>query len=132
LASINTVSWFILPPIQEFYFKRKNSFYRLLPPYKAGCQDGSAVSSMDLVYPKAKARIFIPRQLDGSLSTVVFELAHRNPAASVFWHVDGIFMGSTTKSHHLAFQPTKGNHKLTLVDEFGESLERDFEVISDM
>jgi hypothetical protein len=41
-------------------------------------------------------------------------------------------MGSTRKSHHLTFQPTKGTHKLTLVDEFGESLERDFEVISGM
>jgi penicillin-binding protein 1C len=130
LSSITTTTWFILPPVQEFYFRRKNSSYRLLPPFKSGCQDASTVMSMDLVYPKSRAKIFIPRQLDGTLNTVVFELAHRNPAASVFWHVDGVFMGSTRKSHHLTFQPTTGTHKLTLVDEFGESLERDFEVIS--
>ncbi len=118
--------------MQEFYFRRKHSSYRILPPYRPGCQDGSALASMDLVYPKPRAKIFIPRELDGRLSTVVFELAHRNPQASVFWHVVGVFMGSTRKSHHLAFQPTKGSHKLTLVDEFGESLERDFEVISDL
>jgi penicillin-binding protein 1C len=132
LSTITTTTWFILPPVQEFYFRRKNSSYRLLPPFKSGCQDASRVLSMDLVYPKARAKIFIPRQLDGTLSTVVFVLADRKPAASVFWHVDGVFMGSTRKGHHLTFQPTKGTHKLTLVDEFGESLERDFEVISDM
>lgn len=132
LSAVTTTRWYILPPVQEFYYRRKNSSYRILPPYKPGCQNGSAVSSMDLVYPKAHSRIFIPRQLDGNLSTVVFELAHRNPEASVFWHVDGVFMGSTQKSHHLAFQPTKGTHKLALVDEFGESLEREFEIISDL
>ena len=85
---------------------------------------------MDLIYPKIGSRIYIPRELDGTENAVVFELAHRNPRALVYWHIDGDFVGTTQKSHHLALQPSRGKHVLTLVDEFGESLEREFEVIS--
>jgi penicillin-binding protein 1C len=48
----------------------------------------------------------------------------------VFWHLDGNFIGSTKKSHHLAIAPVMGEHVLMPVDEFGESLERPFTVIS--
>ena len=71
-----------------------------------------------------------PRELDGELGNAVFEVAHRTSAATVFWHLDGNFIGSTKKSHHLAIAPAMGKHVLMLVDEFGESLERPFTVIS--
>jgi penicillin-binding protein 1C len=125
-------NWFVLPPIQEFYYRLKNVSYKPLPLFRKDCQATSALLAMELIYPKPGSRIFLPRELDGKRNTVVFELAHRNPGASVFWHMDGNFVGMTQKSHHLAFQPSKGRHILTVVDESGESLEREFEVISDM
>jgi penicillin-binding protein 1C len=85
---------------------------------------------MDLIYPKPNAQLFIPRDLDGELGNAVFQVAHRTSSATVYWHLDGNFMGSTRKSHHLALAPAKGHHILTLVDDFGESLERAFTVIS--
>src|SRR5690606_3341221 len=30
-------SWFILPPVMEWYYKRKHYGYHLLPPFKPGC-----------------------------------------------------------------------------------------------
>jgi penicillin-binding protein 1C len=132
ISSMVSANWFVLPPIQEFYYRSKILSYRSLPPYRAGCQNASSVMPMDIIYPKSGSRIFIPRELDGTQSTVVFELAHRNPKAMVFWHVDGNFVGTTQRNHHLALQPARGKHILTLVDEFGESVEREFEVISDL
>lgn len=131
--SLNQVvqqNWFVLPPVQEYYYKAKNITYKTLPPYRADCQPLQAVASMDLIYPKPNARIFIPRDLDGKPGSTIFELAHRNSANTVYWHIDGEFIGSTTKVHHMALNPPEGKHVLTLVDEAGEALERQFEIIS--
>ena len=85
---------------------------------------------MDLVYPKPGAEIFIPRELDGSKGSSIFELAHRKPTAVVYWHINGSFIGATVQKHQMAIQPTKGNHVLTVVDDEGEVLERPFKVLS--
>jgi penicillin-binding protein 1C len=85
---------------------------------------------MELIYPKPDARIFIPRDLDGEPGSTVFELAHRAADATVYWHVDGEFMATTKKVHHLELNPAPGKHILTLVDETGETLQRRFEILS--
>lgn len=130
LDQMTTIPWFVLPPVQEYYFKPRNLTYQSLPPYRPDCVNPQAVASMDLVYPRPNARIFIPRELDGQMGQAVFEVAHSRPEATIFWHLDGNFVGSTKKSHHFAMAPSDGKHVLTLVDEYGESLERPFAVIS--
>jgi penicillin-binding protein 1C len=123
-------SWFVLPPVQEYYFKSKNLSYRLLPPFRKDCVNPASISSLDLIYPKPNSRIYIPRELNGTMSHAVFEAAHRMQAVTVYWHLDGNFIGSTKKKHQMALAPLEGTHKLTLVDEFGETLERTFSVLS--
>lgn len=130
LDRIAHVNWFVLPPIQEYYFKSKDLSYQPLPPFRYDCQSAMTVSSMDLIYPKPNAKIFIPRELDGTPGSSVFELAHRNSTANVYWHLDGEFIGETRKDHQMALNPSEGKHVLTIVDEAGESIERRFEVIS--
>lgn len=127
---INHTSWFVLPPVQEYYFKSKNLSYKPLPPFRKDCQNSTAVAAMDLIYPKPNARIYIPRELDGTPGRSVFELAHSNPAMKVYWHLDGEFIGETKKNHQMALNPEEGKHVLTLVDEAGEALEGRFEIIS--
>lgn len=124
--------WFVLPPVQEYYYKYRNNSYRPLPPFRSDCRYASMITGMDMIYPKAHARIFIPRDIDGRPGSSVFELAHRNPNTAVFWHLDGEYIGSTKKIHHIALNPTEGKHVLTVIDEQGEALERHFEVISKM
>jgi penicillin-binding protein 1C len=132
-ASINqmkSVSWFVLPPVQEYYFKSKNLSYRSLPPYRKDCTDPSSVASMEIIYPKVNAKIYLPVQLDGMPGSTVFEVAHRNSSSVIYWHLDGQFIGSTTRSHHFSVAPVQGQHLLTLVDDSGETLQRSFTVIS--
>jgi penicillin-binding protein 1C len=130
VSSINHVSWFVLPAVQEFYFKRANSWYDPLPPFMEGCIAGQSSASMDILYPRQHAKLFIPKQLDGQVTSSVFELVHRNPNAVVYWHLDGNYLGSTQARHHLEISPPVGKHKLTLVDDAGETIERSFEVMS--
>ncbi len=123
------VNWFVLPPSQEYYFRQKNASYKALPAFRNDCQSSSPITAMDMIYPKPNAKIFIPRELDGKLGSAVFELAHRNPSVKVYWHLDGHYIGITQKSHHLPLKPALGKHKLTVVDENGESVEQTFEVL---
>ncbi len=125
-------SWFVLPPVQEYYFKPKNISYKVLPPFRGDCQSGSTIAAMDLIYPKPNTRIFIPRRLDGTPGSSVFELAHRNSDTKVYWHLDGQFIGQTQKTHQITLNPRDGMHILTIVDEAGEALERRFEIISSL
>jgi penicillin-binding protein 1C len=85
---------------------------------------------MELVYPKPGAKVFIPTELDGRKGSSIFELAHRNPGSTVYWHIDGVFIGTTQKTHQMVIQSDSGNHTLTLVDDSGEVVERSFSVLS--
>jgi len=131
LDELTSTSWFVLPPVQEYYFKSKNITYASLPPLKPGC-GSQATTSMDLIYPKAGAKIFVPRDLDGKPGAALFELAHQNAATEVFWHLDEEFIGQTRKIHAMALNPAPGKHKLVLVDAQGVTLERLFEVVEKM
>jgi penicillin-binding protein 1C len=123
-------NWFVLPPVQEFYFRQKNLSYKTLPPFHESCHQELTTASMELIYPKPRSRIFVPRELDGSPGKVVFEVAHHNSRTALYWHLDGNYVGSTRNSHQLSLHPLSGDHTLVLVDESGESLQRNFEVIS--
>ncbi len=130
ISKMIVVPWFVLPPIQEFYFKKKNFGYHPLPPWRKDCVNTNAVATMDIIYPKPNSKVFIPYELDGSAGSTLFEAAHRNPSATIFWHLDGKFLAATNKSHKLALHPDQGNHTLLLVDDAGEAISRPFVVIS--
>jgi penicillin-binding protein 1C len=84
---------------------------------------------MDIIYPRSNAKVFVPRELDGSLGKTVFEAAHRNAESTIYWHIDGEFKGVTKGNHQMAFHPGVGNHTLTLVDEKGEIIVQAFQVL---
>jgi len=130
ISKMIEVPWFVLPPIQEFYFKKKNFSYHSLPPLRKDCANANAVATMDIIYPKPNSKVFIPYELDGSAGSTLFEAAHRNPSATIFWHLDGKFLAATNKSHKLPLHPDQGNHILLLVDDAGETISRSFVVIS--
>ncbi|HZI25004.1 MAG TPA: penicillin-binding protein 1C, partial [Chryseolinea sp.] len=132
MDKIAQMQWFILPPMEEYYFKAKNYSYKTLPPFRKDCAQASTVPSMDVIYPKPDSKIFIPRDLNGVAGKVVFELAHRNPGIVVYWHLDGNYVGSTKGRHHLPLNPPQGKHFLTLIDEEGETVNYSFDIISYM
>ncbi len=125
------VPWFVLPPLEEYYFKSKQPDYRPLPPFRADCTQSLAEgSSMQLIYPKHPTQIYVPIDLDGEASRTVFAIAHRNPEATVYWHIDDEYIGSTQSFHSMQLNPPPGKHLLTLVDEDGQRLVQNFEIIA--
>ena len=123
------VSWFILPPVMEWYYKSKNPWYKSLPPWAPGCLGHESGQPMDLIYPGTNAIIYVPVGIDGSRGEVVFEAAHRKPGYTIYWHLDDRYMGSTKDIHQIGLSPVKGIHTITLIDQEGTVLVKRFEVL---
>ena len=130
-SKMQHVPWFVLPPVEEFYYKNNHPNYKLLPPYRADCLASltDKEQPMELIYPKRIAQIYVPIDLEGKLLSTVFKVAHRQPETAIYWHLDNEYLGSTTTFHEFALNPAKGKHKLTLVDKDGHRLETEFEII---
>ena len=124
-------NWFSLPPIQAHYYKIHHPTYKGIPPYREDCKPllQNSFNPMALIYPQHYARIYVPVELDGQPGRTVFELTHQNPNAKVHWHLDKVYIGSTIGVHEMALNPPPGLHSLTWVDQYGESLVREFEIL---
>ncbi len=130
LGNIITKSWFILPPAVENYYKRKNTSYKYLPPYRSDCKDNTDdEKNMELIYPFKDTKIYVPVDLDGKLGKTVFEAAHRDRNAVIFWYVDEKPIGQTERIHQIELSPDKGEHILTLIDKKGEKIVKKFEIL---
>ena len=81
---------------------------------------------MELIYPKEGAKIYIPLEVDGKRGRMVCNAAHRQPGIKIFWHLDDKYVGETMDFHQLALDPPAGQHKLTLVDGNGNTLQINF------
>ena len=102
------------------------------PAFRPDCRGAlgaSGSASLSFVYPREEAFVYVPVEMDGSVGRVVFEAAHRDPEARVFWHLDDAFEGETRELHQMALAPRPGPHVLLLVDERGETIRRRFTVL---
>ncbi len=130
VAKMKKQIFFVLPPTMEYYFKKRNPTYRSLPPYREDCLSQIQYQqNIDIVYPQVSTNLYLPRNLDGSLSSFMFEAIHRQKDVVIFWYLDNMFVGETRQKHVLSLQPSLGRHILTLQDEFGETKEVEFTVV---
>lgn len=132
VADMHHDKWFVLPAAMEWYYKGSDPTYRVLPDWLPGCEPVKPDLVMDIVTPRPNTQVYVPRNLDGSRSELVFELAHRNPATVVHWHLDGEYLGQTSHFHQMGVRPLPGKHILTVVDSEGRTTSREFQVIDKM
>lgn len=123
-------SWFILPPVMEWYYKRKHFDYKPAPAYRSDCGVANSQRPMELIYPEPNAKIYVPVELSGEKGKTIFTAAHQKAEAKIFWHLDNEYIGVTTHFHQMALSPAAGKHTITLVDESGERLTRSFEILA--
>jgi len=123
-------NWFILPPVQAWYYKVFHPFYVDPPKFGENCNSTQKSDFMELIYPRKTTKVYIPRELDGTKGKVIFEVAHRKPATTIYWHLDNEYLGKTTQIHQLGFYTDAGKHQISLVDQDGNAIERTFEVLN--
>lgn len=127
------VNWFVLPPAQEFYYRRHHAEYRILPPLRRDCQvqaeSHAAKGPIEFLYPNFGTRLYIPIDLAAQKGRAVFEAVHRDRDARLYWHLDDEYLGTTTSFHQQALDIVPGEHVITVVDQNGHRLSRRFEVL---
>ena len=90
----------------------------------------SACDRESSVYPRPGSAICIPVEPGGRRGRAVFMALHRDPEATLHWHLDGRYVGSTSMFHEQALDMGLAWHTLTVVDERGNNARRRFEVLS--
>jgi penicillin-binding protein 1C len=126
-------NWFILPAGQEHYYRRAYAGYLPLPDYRSDCRDMAALEvekgPIELLYPNKGTKLYIPVDLGERKSRTVFEAVHRDANATLFWHLDDNYIGSTQTIHQQALDIEPGMHAIVVVDQKGNRLVRSFEVL---
>tara|TARA_B100000809_G_scaffold179903_1_gene177523 strand:- start:7307 stop:9601 length:2295 start_codon:yes stop_codon:yes gene_type:complete len=128
ISDIKHKSWFVLPPLMEYYYKKKNPFYKPLPSFRLDCL-GEKKNMMDFVYPKNKAKIYLPKGFDGLRKSLVLSLAHNIPDTKVYWYVDERYIGETKTIHEQSLEVLPGIHVFTVLDEFGNERKLSIEIL---
>lgn len=129
VSKMKKVSWFSLPPLQEWYYKYRNPNYKTLPTFSNNCIEGNP-NSMAFIYPKDNSSILIPKDLNGEKSSTIFHAVHQNKDAVLFWFLDAEFLCKTTGTHKAVVNPKKGGIRtIIIVDNFGNRIEKKIKFI---
>jgi len=123
LNDINTQSWFTLPPLMEYYYKKKNPFYKSLPNFRFDCLGENEVT-MQFIYPKNESIIYLPKDFNETINELVLKVAHSKKNSTLFWYIDKTYIGQTTDNHDIAIKPETGEHLLVVIDEYGNEIKR--------
>ena len=119
-------NFFVLPPLMEHYYKPLHPEYVSLPQLKSYYATTSG-AQMHFISPANGSIISLARHADGTPGNVICQVTHSNSSAEIFWHLDNNYLGSTTTIHEMSVSPSPGYHKITIIDNFGESL--DLEIV---
>ena len=122
-------SWFMLSPAMEYYYKQKNADYKVMPLFKPGCNFAETGKLIEIIYPQPDAKIYVPLEVSGEKGKTIFTAAHRRAGAKIYWSLDDSFAGTSQNFHQMALNPSPGKHIITLVDENGISVSRQFEIL---
>ena len=118
---------FVLPPAQAYYYKHFHVEYEALPPLKPGCEEDQS-RQIAILYPEHQAVLYLPKGFSGEREKVVLKATHSRPDATLYWHLDDVYLGETHQIHQMACFVEPGNHILTLMDEDGNRRSILFEV----
>jgi penicillin-binding protein 1C len=121
---------FELPPVNAYYYKMFHPEYLDVPPYSKECMYIGNEQKLEVVYPPKNAKIFLPKNFIGSTEKFVVQATTIQKESKLYWHLDDNYLGVTEDFHHLAIRPDIGKHHLSVVNEDGEKVERNFEIIS--
>ena len=125
---IKQKSWFVLPPLMAHYYKEKQPFYKPLPKYRKDCI-GDIKNSMRFIYPTEKNSIYLPKNLSGKKNELILKVTHSNKEAKLFWYLNNKYISTTKNIHNVAIAAKKGNHKIIVLDNFGNEIEQKIEII---
>lgn len=129
VAKMVTTSRFVLPPTMARYYRTRNPFYPVLPPWMAGCEAEESEIAFELIYPHPGDKVYVPLEADDQRGNIILEATHRDGTARLYWYLDEEYLGATSALHKMTVQPKAGKHILVLMDDQGSLVNCPFEVL---
>lgn len=121
--------YFVLPPVMEWFYKKNNITYTILPPLYSGCNLDNMKEVMEFVYPNPNTKkIILPIGITGERQSVVFHVAHRTPSKKIYWFLDQKFLGTTQNIHQMLISEKAGVYSVKCLDEDGNEIKRTIEI----
>jgi len=122
-------TWFVLPPVMEWYYKGGHMDYLPLPPYRADCE-GTTGAYMDFIYPKEDGKIYLTKDFNGKIQPVILKAAHTSANARLFWYLGDRYLGETKTFHEMQVTAGTGKYIITITDEAGNEVRRRVEIVA--
>lgn len=116
IKNIKTQTWFALPSVMEWFYKKNHLDYKSLPPIKQGCN--LELKNIDFIYPKHANKIYQVRSFGGQKEPFVAKVA-AGEKRKVFWYVDNTYLGQTQDFHQMPIRVDCGIHFLKVIDNYG-------------
>ncbi|RZJ64921.1 MAG: penicillin-binding protein 1C [Flavobacterium sp.] len=123
-----TKTWFVLPPVMEWYYKAMHMDYSTLPPFRNDCQ-ATTGAYMDFIYPKENGKIYLTKDFNGVVQPFVLKAAHSSPNAKLFWYIGDKYLGTTQTFHEMTVEAKTGKYYITVTDEAGNEITRKVEIV---
>ncbi|MEO0900846.1 MAG: penicillin-binding protein 1C [Bacteroidota bacterium] len=123
LEDMVSKTYFVLPPVMEYYYASATPNYKTLPPYLDTCNSDES-QRMAFIYPKPNENILIPKDLGNHATEVIFKLAHQQEETRVHWYLDQTYVGSTEDFHELILEVQAGTYVLSAMDDFGNRIQQ--------
>lgn len=123
---------FVLPPYIEYFYKTANINYRGLPALDVNCTPKK--SQLKIIYPENDLKIFIPKISKDKVGGFIARAYHNQKDGNIFWFVDDQHIKTTFGSkeeHTFSFSAPMGLHQLTINDQWGNSDQIWFEILSE-
>jgi penicillin-binding protein 1C len=119
---------FVLPETQAYFYQRNHPDYAPLPPYDRSCSETGllALPEIRLLYPEGSGTLSHALNWKGEQEPFFFEVVYNQPAATLYWHIDGLYRGQTSTFHRFTTHLTAGDHLLEVTDEAGQMLRHRF------
>jgi|TARA_B110000908_G_scaffold89373_1_gene106359 penicillin-binding protein 1C len=123
LSLIKQKTWFVLPPLMDYSYKKKNPFYKPLPKFRKDCL-GEIKNSLKFLYPSEKTTIFLPKDFNGKKNETILKATHSNNDATLFWYINKKFIATTNEIHEVAVSLEEGNYVISITDNFGKEIQQ--------
>lgn len=118
---------FSFNPVVSYFYKNRPAEYKEIPPWRSDCSNQLVKGTeLEIIYPIHGSLVYLPVDLDRNRNKIIFKATHKEAQATLFWFLDGTYIGNTKSNHELPWTLPRGKHKLSISDDRGNSMRIDF------
>jgi penicillin-binding protein 1C len=121
----------VYPPDIAFYLREKGQYIENLVSHYPHCPAYKSEVAVKIIYPNMGARLFLPRDFDGRMQSVICRAGHNSTGQNVYWYLDDQYIGTTEGDHKITVKFNEGWNTLKVIDVNGsEDIQKVFAVVN--